>query len=277
MHSTPLTPDSLLYIYYLEGKISKDTAIVNKNYLGTWEEDGFSFLFFTEPETAVVEHLVSAKQELKLLDTFEMTYEQWQGGKLEPQQIGSFLICPPWFTPPAEEPSHVIALDPGVVFGNGLHATTRDCLQAVEIAGLGGKITTMLDLGCGTGILALAAVSLGCQRAIAVDFNYLAAQTTGNNIKLNGRENNIVAIVGQAEDFTVIPTDLLIANIHYAVMRKIIRSPGFLRQKWFVLSGLLKSEAEKVEQHLSTLPVHILQKWSRDTTWYTFLGITEPQ
>ena len=275
--STPLTPESLLVIYYLEGKISKDRRIANKNHLGTWEEDGFSFLFFLEPAEKEVNELLAAEKQLVLLDTFTMTYEQWQGGRLEPQQLGSFLICPPWFAPPGEELSHVLTLDPGVVFGNGLHPTTQDCLQAMEIVGMGKTLSTMLDLGTGTGILALAGAALGCRKILAVDFNFLAAQTTRRNVVANGFAERILTINGQAESFTDLPTDLLVANIHYDIMKDIIRTPGFLRQKWFILSGLLKSENEKIEHQLTTMPVHILNKWSRDGTWHTILGITDGQ
>lgn len=274
MHPTIPAADTLLYIYYFEGRISKDEEIVNKNYLGTWEEDGFSFVFFTQPVEAVIDSLVAGNDDLTLLDTYMMTYEQWQGGTLEPIQIGGFLISPPWFSPPAEEPSTTLTLDPGVVFGNGLHPTTRDCLQAIDIACGGRKVSTMLDLGTGTGILALAAAARGCSRVLAVDFNFLAARTAQRNSLLNGFEDTILAVQGQAEPFTAVVSDLLVANIHYDIMKDIITSPGFLQQKFFILSGLLTSEAAKVEDHLATLPVHILKKWSLDHTWHTILGIT---
>lgn len=269
-----LSPESLLHIYYLEGRIAKDEKIVNKNYLGTWEEEGFSFAFFLQPAQDTIGTLLRKRPQLKLLDTFEMTYEQWQGGKIEPRQIGSFLITPPWFTPPAEESSTIITLDPGVVFGNGLHPTTRDCLQAIEIACSGGKVATTLDLGCGTGVLALAAVKSGCRRALAIDFNYLASRTAKNNVLLNHLEEHIVVINGQAEPFTAIPSDLLVANIHYDIMKDIIRSAGFLKQKWFILSGLLAGEAAMVLEYLADQPVLVLKKWQENRTWHTFLGIT---
>jgi ribosomal protein L11 methyltransferase len=274
MQSPILKPDSTLYIYYLEGRIAKDEKIVNKNYIGNWEEDEFSFLFFLQPARETVERLIETSSDLTLLDTYEMTYEQWQGGNIGPSQVGAFLLTPPWFTPPPEEPSIVITLDPGVVFGNGLHPTTRDCLQAIEIACAGQKVKTMLDLGTGTGVLALAAAKMGCKKGLAVDFNFLAAQTASNNVRLNGLKDNILVVNGQAESFTDISTDLLIANIHYDIMKGIIRSDGFLKQKWFVLSGLLASEAEKVRSYLADQPVHILQKWNQNGVWHTFLGIT---
>ncbi len=275
MSSAPLTPESPLHIYYLEGSIAKDEKIVNENYLGTWEEDGSSFVFFrcTAPES--IQRLLEQNPHLRLVDTYEMTYEQWQGGRLEPLRIGGFLLVPPGSPVPSGEPETVIVLDPGVVFGNGLHPTTRDCLQAIEIACASGGVQTMLDLGCGTGILALAAARRGCSRVVAIDCNHLACSTARGNVLGNGLEETIMVVNAQAEAFTSLAADLLVANIHYGIMKEIIRTPGFLRQKWFVLSGLLRSEAAKVEQHLSSLPVHILRKWRHDGIWHTILGITE--
>ncbi|MEE4241077.1 MAG: 50S ribosomal protein L11 methyltransferase [Desulfopila sp.] len=271
---TQLTPDSLLFIYYLNGRIAKGEKIVNENYLGTWEEDGFSFVFFLQPAPDTVTALLSQVPGLELLDIYEMTYEQWQGGTIEPLRIGGFLLTPPWHPAPEEENSAVITLDPGVVFGNGLHPTTQDCLQAIEITCFGGKVETMLDLGCGTGVLALAAVKCGCQKALAIDYNFLACTTARKNIALNNAEDRILAINSQAQLYTDVASDLLVANIHYDVMKEIIRSEGFLKQKWFVLSGLLGSEVLKVEQHLAALPVLILQRWTQNGTWHTLLGIT---
>ena len=73
-------------------------------------------------------------------------------------------------------------------------------------------------------------------------------------------------IQGRAEDYTVFPSDLLVANIHYDVMKKIVRSPGFLHQKWFLLSGLLRSEAKEMADFLSRQPVIIVKQWNQDGT-----------
>jgi ribosomal protein L11 methyltransferase len=132
----------------------------------------------------------------------------------------------------------------------------------------------MLDLGSGTGVLSLAAARLGCKKILSVDYNFLASQTTRTNVILNSLKNEILVINGKAEDHTAVATDLLVANIHYDVMKDLIRTEGFLKQKWFVLSGLLRSEAEKVSAFLATQPVHILKRWNQDNTWNTLLGIT---
>ena len=68
-------------------------------------------------------------------------------------------------------------------FGNGLHPTTRDCVDALELVYSREKFDSALDLGCGTGILALAAVRLGCEKCLAVDFNMLAVKTARDYMK----------------------------------------------------------------------------------------------
>ena len=274
MHTpvSPLLPESLLSIYYIQGKIPSQQRFP-PSFLGNWEEDGFSFLFFRQPDPELVEAVIRSHPGLRLLDTYEMTYEQWQGGKLTPQTIGRFHFTPPWSEPDPKPGQLSIILDPGVVFGNGAHPTTGDCLEAIDLVCAGKKVHTMLDLGTGTGILALAAVRAGCGRALAVDFNYLAAQTARTNVRLNKLEENILVIQGRAEEHTTHPSDLLVANIHYNVMKDLVRSPGFLRQKWFLLSGLMRSEAQKTLDFLAGQPVIIVKQWKGDV-WTTILGLT---
>ena len=222
----------------------------------------------------MVDGIVLTNPQVSLLDTFEMTYEQWQGGKIGPTEIGHFLIVPPWSARVSVTGRDKIILDPGVVFGNGAHPTTQDCLEAISIVCAGQKVHTMLDLGTGTGILALAAVKRGCKRALAVDFNYLAAQTARANVHHNTMADSICVVQGRAEDFASVPSDLLVANIHYDVMRHIIQNPGFLKQKWFLLSGLMRSQAKEISTLRASLPVLVLKKWDADGVWTTILGIT---
>lgn len=269
-----LRPESILYIYYLEGAIPKTHRIDHKAFIGNWEEDGFSFLFFLEQTVGELESLVTCYPHLKLLDTYQMTYAEWQGGSIEAVRIGRFVLQPSWENAVPEEGDITITLNPGVVFGNGTHPTTCDCLEAIEIACTGNKVKSMLDLGTGTGILALAAAKLGCPRCLAIDFNHLAATTAYSNVCLNNLQDNILVASGKAEELLVYPSDLLVANIHYAVMKEIVRSEGFLKQKWFVLSGLMNSEAEKITEYLRTQPVIVLKHWHQNGVWNTFLGIT---
>jgi ribosomal protein L11 methyltransferase len=265
-----------LYIYYLKGRLNPDRIKFSDEFIGNWEEDGFSFLFFSRPCMEKVENLLRVQPQLTLLDKFNMTYEEWQGGTLSPFKIGNFLIAPPWNKPANKTKKSKkevpILLDPGVVFGNGIHATTSDCLEALEMAFSEERIHSALDLGTGTGLLALAASRLGCSKTLALDFNFLAARTALRNVKLNGLEKQIQVIQAKAEDFIEMPADLVIANIHYDVMKNLISSEGFLDKKWFILSGLLRSEARDVSYKLSQYPVEIIKRWERDNIWNTFFG-----
>ncbi len=276
MHSSPLLrPDTLLFIYYIEGIVPALHRIEAENFIGNWVEDDFSFLFFTQPAKEQVLEILADFPELSLLDDYEMTYAQWQGGNIEPVRIGRFLLNPTWIKASPGENDIAITLDSGVVFGNGTHPTTQACLEAIDIACAGKMAKTMLDLGSGTGILALAAAKLGCEKIIAIDYNYLATQTARLNVSLNNLDDHILVVNGRAEEHTSVATDLLVANIHYDVMKDLVRTDGFLKQKWFVLSGLLRSEAEKIMEFLNTQPVLILKRWNQDEVWHTILGITK--
>ncbi len=266
-------PYQNLYIYYLEGCLEHDADIACGEFLGNWEEDGFSFLFFARPARAEVDEILQKHPALTLIDNYHMTYDEWQGGADAPFRAGSFLVEPPWQTESEKMPGdkHII-LDPGVVFGTGTHPTTSDCLEALEIVFYSKHIKSVIDLGTGTGLLALAAAALGADKVMAVDFNLLAAKTACKNIKLNGFEDRLMAVHSRAEDLVACPSDLIVANIHYDVMKKIISSEGFLHKKVFILSGLLRSQAEQMLSALARYPVKIIKKWDRNGVWHTYLG-----
>ncbi|MFB1001370.1 MAG: 50S ribosomal protein L11 methyltransferase, partial [Pseudomonadales bacterium] len=109
----------------------------------------------------------------------------------EPLQFGKKLwICPSWYEPP--EPNAInIALDPGLAFGTGTHQTTALCLEWLEQASL--KDKTIIDYGCGSGILAIAALLLGAKQAICVDNDPQAlAATLSNAAQNNISDTNLV-------------------------------------------------------------------------------------
>lgn len=265
-----------LYIYYIKGRLEQDKELFGKGFIGNWYEDGFSFLFYSKPAREKVSELLNERPYLTLLDEFEMTYDQWQGGKPAPFHLGRFMIVPPWLTSENKIHSHpdkfTVLLDSGVVFGTGTHPTTRDCLEAMDMAFSLRKIDSVLDLGTGTGLLALAACRLGCRHTLAVDLNFLAASTALNNVHLNGLEKMIVVVQGNAKDFIDSQVDFVVANIHYDVLKHLVISEGFLKNKLFVISGLLRSQAKDLIYRLSSLPVEILKKWESDGIWHTFLG-----
>ena len=265
-----------LYIYQLGGRITSQKEIPQQRFIGNWEEDGFSFLFFSEPAQYEIEKLMQKQPQLTYIDSYHMSYEHWQGNVLTSYNHGCFRIHPPWQGDTVGTQGKLpIVLDPGIVFGTGTHPTTRDCLEAVELACRPKLPASVLDLGTGTGLLALAAARLGCKFTLAVDLNLLAAKTAEKNVRLNRLEKQVAVVQGFAEDFIDRPADLLIANIHFAVMQKLIAAKGFMMKKRFILSGLMRSEAKQVKIELERLSAKVLKSWTHEGIWHTFYGENE--
>ena len=270
-------PRRNLFIYYLKGRLKTASGMFQNNFLGNWQEDDDSFLFFSSPASGQVQNLLYHQRQLSYVDSYEMSYDQWLGEIFGTFDHGKFRITPIWESGKGRNGDEKveILLDPGLVFGTGTHPTTRDCLEALEAVACSKEFKTVLDLGTGTGLLSLAAARLGSRRVVAVDLNLLAAKTALKNVKLNQLQDRVVVVQGNAKDVINYPADLVIANIHYDVMRHLINAEGFVEKKRFILSGLLRSEAKDVADRLARHPVQILKQWTRDGIWHTFYGKTE--
>lgn len=269
-----VNPYENLYIYYLEGIPDRiPDSFEGLGFIGNWCEEGSSFLFFSQAVDKDVAAFVGDDCRLTLVDSYHMSCEQWHGEAIESYTTGSLCISPPWKIPFVNDPKirHIL-LDPGVVFGTGRHPTTEACLGQMEDLFARHKIKTVLDIGTGTGLLALGATALGCERVLALDFNLLAVKTTLNNVRINNLEEKILCIQARAEDYIETPADLVVANIHYDVMKDLILSPGFLAKPWFILSGLLRSEAKRVIDSLNLTGVTILNVTCPDGVWTTIFG-----
>jgi ribosomal protein L11 methyltransferase len=274
-------PYDELFIYYLKGRLELRHQKFQNNFLGNWEEEDDSILFFSNPADRQIESLLHRQPDLEYVDSYRMSYDHWLGEKFSTMELGPFRIVPPWEAADAQwdaiADKRLIVLDPGLVFGTGTHPTTRDCLEAIELAAESINISSVLDLGTGTGLLALAAARLGCEHIVGVDLNLLAAQTAVRNVRLNRLESRIVIAQGRAEHMIAYPTELLIANIHYDVMHHLVNNRGFLVKKRFILSGLMRGEAKHIVNLLQRQPVKIIKQWTQDGIWHTIYGKTEQE
>ncbi|HXG27822.1 MAG TPA: 50S ribosomal protein L11 methyltransferase [Nevskiales bacterium] len=161
---------------------------------------------------------------------------------LKPMRFGRRLwICPSGHNV-SEADAVVVQLDPGLAFGTGTHPSTALCLNALDALDLAGK--TVIDYGCGSGILAVAAALLGARHVSAVDIDPQAVQATRDNAERNGVSARVQAMPAAA--FTPAPADLLVANILSGPLKALaprfaacVRPGGGL-----VLAGLLAAEAE---------------------------------
>lgn len=161
---------------------------------------------------------------------------------------GSLLLRPSWLERDPDEPAREVVIDPGRAFGTGVHETTRLCLDRIVAAFEGGdRYTTVLDLGCGSGILSLAAARLFDAASVtAIDVDDEAVATTKENIELNELAERISARVGTAAELTG-EFELVVANIRTEVLipacPNIVAAVGDA----LVLGGILVEEAESVD------------------------------
>jgi ribosomal protein L11 methyltransferase len=165
-----------------------------------------------------------------------------------PIQFGDRLwICPSWLEAP--EPNAInIMLDPGLAFGTGTHPTTALCLNWLDGVDLTGK--TVIDYGCGSGILAIAAALLGATRVIGVDIDPQALEATRENAK----RNNVKVETYLSGDCPSIQADVLLANILAGPLQSL--APQFASltrpEADIVLSGILHTQAQTVADAYST-------------------------
>jgi len=262
-----------LYIYLVEGQVSETyEALLGDDFIGNWVEDDTAFLFFSKPSKDKVKNIIKNHQDLAYIDEHHMTYEQWQGGILEPVRIEPFLITTPWVEVDPKQADIKIILDPGVVFGTGLHPTTEDCLKALgNLREEHVPIGRVLDLGTGTGILSLAAAFIGAKEVTAVDLNPLAVKTAKNNVHLNKLKGIITVVEGRAQTFVDESADLVIANIHYKVIDDLFRTEGFRKKPRFIISGLMRSQVRDLKNMIENDGIQVIREWDHEMTWYTLL------
>jgi len=198
--------------------------------------------------------------QLTLLDeSWETAWQkQWQ-----PQQIGTRLWVRPSFCPAAPADHIDIELTPGMAFGTGTHATTQLCLTAIETLCDQYHPATMLDMGAGSGILAIAAAKLGVATPLAIDCDADSVVACKDNAQINGV--TIESQLGSTPPAE--PYDLVVANILSQPLMTMAPQLSRCVGRWLVLSGLLQEQVSAVEATyrdcgLIVDAVHHQHEWS---------------
>ncbi len=225
---------------------------VSENYLGIWPEPPYYYLFFTRHDDPAMAEWLRGQDLLVLRDTYRMDYAQWQDVSREGVRVGPFFVhCGLSNPPPGDdnrESPMVIRLRPGVAFGSGLHPTTRGCLLALAELFETHPPRRVVDLGTGTGILAMACGRLGAAAVWALDCLPLAAKETWLNIRANGLEGAVHALVGDSLDCIAGTAELLVMNIEWPCLTKVLREQDWTRFPLTVLSGFLGSQCRSLER-----------------------------
>lgn len=199
---------------------------------------------------AITEHLAQMPilQENFVCKVEQLEDKDWEREWMDnfhPIQFGERLwICPSWRDIP--DPSAVnVLLDPGLAFGTGTHNTTALCLRWLDSLDLIGK--TVVDFGCGSGILGIAALKLGAKRVIGIDIDPQALEVSRDNAERNGVADQLEVYL--PEDQPEFEADILVANILAQPLRELHQVIlGLLKSGGeFALSGILEEQVTSVE------------------------------
>jgi ribosomal protein L11 methyltransferase len=184
------------------------------------------------------------------------------------------VVKPPWESWRGKRGDRVVDISPKMAFGTGSHETTRLCLEMLERFLETGA--SVLDVGTGSGILAIAAVKLGSSRADAVDVEEESVENARENIQLNGVEDRVTVRLGSIEILPTRPYDLILANIDRKTLAPMLpKFPSYGRDGTIlILSGILTEEKQAILDAMAQSPFRLIE--SRELgEWVGFAVVLE--
>ena len=189
----------------------------------------------------------------------------------QPLRVGkSWLILPAWLELPEGETRRVVRIDPAMAFGTGTHPSTQLCLLAIEDTIRPGQ--PVIDLGCGSGILSIAALKAGASQALAVDIDEQAVIATHANARINAIDEKVEAVQGSLADiltgkYSLQQAPLVLANILAPVLIRLfdegladLIAPGGK----LVLAGILENQAEDVLSAARARGLNLIAKYQQE-------------
>ncbi len=228
---------------------------------------------FNDTSREFIEQLISSFPGAHYKEKDQIEEKNWNEvweQTIQPQRIGSFLVKPTWSDEKALNHEILLEIDPKMAFGTGYHATTRLILKEMERIDFQNK--SVLDAGTGTGILAIASVKLGADKAVGFDIDPWSKENAHENALINGVTDQVeirygsTEQIGEAEKF-----DIILANINRNIILEWI--PFFVnhtsKNGVICLTGLLDTDESAIRDRLQDLPVNILDL-KHENEWILF-------
>ena len=265
-----LREDELYWDYIDEKLLENDT------------EETKIMAYFSEEETNLPEKIAVIKEKIRNLTEFGLSIgsgtvelsnvnqEDWESAwkqYFKPVHVTDRIVVKPeWEEYSPQEGEIVIEIDPGMAFGTGTHETTSMCINQIEKNLKSGD--TVIDIGCGSGILSMAAVLLGAEKATGVDLDPVAVRVALENVELNNLQDKIEILHGNLTDVIREKADIVVANIMADIIlilledvREFIKDDGL-----FISSGIIQEkraavEARLLEKNFSIVEVETKGEW----------------
>lgn len=226
-----------------------------------------------EEQLAEFRHRVSLLRDLLDMGPGDITSrvveeEDWANGwkkYYHPLRVGTRLVIKPsWEIFEATEQDLVIELDPGMAFGTGTHATTTLCMEAMETYLK--PDMSVVDVGTGSGVLAIAAAKLGANPVLAVDLDPVAVRVAKENVETNLVADQVHVLHGDLLQKVTQPADMVVANIIANIIMGMVRDvPVILKPcGFFVASGIIDERLEEVKAAICQAGLSIIEIKQKD-------------
>ena len=233
--------------------------------------DGSVRIFFLSPtDRDAARGALAPRFDVTAVDVPDQDWARRSQENLKPVTIGRIIVAPPWVALSPEPSALVVVIQPSMGFGTGHHATTRLCLAALQAIPLTDRV--VLDVGTGSGVLAIAADRLGAARAVGIDYDPDAIQSARENLALNPA---VTRVRFETADLSAMPlpaADVVTANLTGALLIRsapalvaAVRTGGTL-----VLSGLLADERDDVCEAFAAAALF----WEREEDGWVGLAMT---
>ena len=252
--------------FLFQKKNELDWDYVEEEVFNKSGQDGVLIKTYIPEERNVLELIETVKARISLLPSFGLDLgegsvslsnvnesdwaNEWKK-YYKPTKVGKKIVVKPsWEDYEKQEGDLIIELDPGMAFGTGTHETIRLCLEL--LSEYGGPDSEILDVGTGSGILAVAGVLLGAQKALGVDIDELSVKTAKQNAKLNGVDNKTEFICGNLTDkvsgkFNIVTANI-VADVIIMLNNDILK---FLdKDGIYIMSGIIDTRENDVLENL---------------------------
>ncbi|MHC1743735.1 MAG: 50S ribosomal protein L11 methyltransferase [Syntrophobacteraceae bacterium] len=265
-----------LCVYECRGACLPKQEPAHPDFLGIWSEPPYYYLFFSNPALDFVTDWVGRQRDWSLGGHYDLDYAQWQQVPQAEQRVGPFVIL--FRGPHGADPEATaggdglpIALDPGLVFGSGLHPTSRGSLLAIAHWVAVKQVKTVLDFGTGTGILALACARCGAERVVAVDCNPMAVRAALRNVTRNHLQATIIGLAADSLRVIRSSLDLLVMNIEWPSLQQVLHENAWGVHSAVIVSGFLKHLEPEVMDRFTRFGSHRLVWRHEEDGWPTLI------
>lgn len=230
--------------------------------------------YFSENEEKTANKLAEELNEIAQVSLNLTDDKDWANNwkkYYHPIEIGEKITIKPTWEDYENNGRVVIDIDPGMAFGTGTHETTYLCLEALEK--YVEKDDTVFDIGCGTGILGIAAVKLGAEKIYSVDIDEKCIEATIENAKINGTMDNMDVIKGNLLDVVTTSADIIVSNIIAEIIATMIPElkKHLKGRKIFIASGIIVEKIHIVKDALEEEGFEILEV-RRKNGWAEVVG-----